>query len=261
MKFLRLLAAGCLALACVSAWSDEAAIRKNWLLHNPKGPPIDEISRTPIAGLYELRVDKELIYSDEQGNYLIYPSRDVTDGRLPDGHLLDARNKLDLTDQRLTQIMQKEVPRLPYADALVFKQGNGSRRMIVFEDPNCHFCKDAERNFASLKDVTIYTFLIPILGDDSVAKSRTIWCSRNNAQVWRNWMLQGVMPARPMGSCDLGALTRNLELAGRYHLNYTPAILFDDGSRFAGNADVERLSKRLDDVAAAAAAAAAAKKG
>lgn len=245
-RALRVLAAGAFALACATAWSDDAAIRKNWNLHNPKGPPIDEITKTPIAGLYELRIDKEIVYSDEQGNYLIFPSREQTDG-----HLLDVRTKTDLTEQRLTRMMAQDVPKLPYGDALMIKQGNGARRMIVFEDPNCHFCKDAERNFAALKDVTIYTFLIPILGDDSVAKSRQIWCSKDNARVWRTWMLQGTMPPRPMGACDLSALTRNLDLAARYHLNYTPAIIFDDGSRFAGNADVEALSKRLDAVAAA----------
>jgi thiol:disulfide interchange protein DsbC len=245
-RALRLLAAAAFALAAASAWSDEAAIRKNWMLRNPKGPPIDEITKTPIAGLYELRVDKEIIYSDEQGNYLIFPSRDQTDG-----HLLDARTKTDLTEQRMARILAQDIPRLPYADALTIKQGNGSRHMVVFEDPNCHFCKDAERNFAALKDVTIHTFLIPILGDDSLSKSRTIWCSKNNAQVWRAWMLQGVMPPRPMGSCDLSAIDRNLDLASRYHLNYTPAIIFDDGSRYAGNADVTLLAKRLDEVAAA----------
>ena len=245
-RALRVLAAGAFALACATAWSDDAAIRKNWNLHNPKGPPIDEITKTPIAGLYELRVDKEIVYSDEQGNYLIFPSRDQTDG-----HLLDVRTKTDLTEQRLTRIMAQDVPKLPYGDALMIKQGNGSRRLIVFEDPNCHFCKDAERNFAALKDVTIYTFLIPILGDDSVSKSRQIWCSKDNARVWRTWMLQGTMPPRPMGSCDMSALTRNLDLATRYHLNYPPAIIFDDGTRFAGTTDVQALSKRLDEVAAA----------
>ncbi len=121
----------------------------------------------------------------------------------------------------------------------------------MFEDPNCHYCKDAERSFMQLKNVTIYTFLIPILGEDSVTKTRTIWCSKNNAQVWRNWMLQGDLPPRPMGNCDLSAIQRNLDLAARHHLNYTPAIIFDDGSRFAGEADVEHLGKRLDEVAAA----------
>ena len=253
VRALRVLLAGMLALACAAAWSDEAAIRKNWNLHNPKGPPIDEVAKTPIAGLYELRVGGDIVYSDESANYLIYPSRDVTDGRLPDGHLLDTRTKTDLTDQRLQKILEKEVPRLPFGDALVFKQGTGARRMVVFEDPNCHFCRDAERSFMQLKDVTIYTFLIPILGQDSVDKARTIWCSKNNAQVWRNWMLQNVMPPRPMGKCDVAVLERNLDLAARHHLNYTPAIIFDDGSRFAGNADLEHLTKRLDEVAAAAA--------
>jgi len=250
-RALRLLLAGSLALACLAAWSDDAAIRKNWALRNPKGPAIDEIAKTPIAGLYELRVGADLIYSDEQGLYLIYPGRDMGNGQLPDGHILDTRKNVDLTDQRLNRLMEKEVPKLPYGDALVFKQGNGSRHMVVFEDPNCHYCKDAERSFMQLKDVTIHTFLIPILGDDSVVKARTIWCSRNNAQAWRDWMVNGTMPPRPMGACDVKTLDRNLELAARHHLNYTPAIIFDDGSRFAGNADLAHLNKRLDEVAAA----------
>ena len=244
---LRLLLAGLLALSCAAAWSDEAAIRKTWAQQHPDGPAIDEIAKTPIAGLYELRIGKDILYSDDQGVYQIYPSHDRIDG-----HIVDANKKVDITDERLSKILATDLPKLPYNDALVFKQGNGARRMIVFEDPNCHYCKDAEKNFAALKNVTIYTFLIPILGDDSVVKAREIWCSKNNAQVWRTWMLQGVMPPRPMGSCDVQALERNLDLAGRYHLNYTPAIIFDDGSKFAGSADLEHLTKRLDEVAAAA---------
>jgi thiol:disulfide interchange protein DsbC len=243
-RALRALTVAALGLACLAAWSDEAAIRKVWAAHNPKGPGIDEISKTPIAGLYELRVDKEIFYSDEQGNYMIFPSRDQTDG-----HILDTRTKTDLTEQRLARILAQDVPKLPFGDAIVIRQGTGARRMVVFEDPNCHFCKDAERNFSALKDVTIYTFLIPILGDDSVAKARSLWCSKDNGKAWRTWMLDGVMPPRAMGPCDLAPLTRNLALAERYHLNYTPAIIFDDGSRLAGNADVEKLSKRLDEAA------------
>ena len=243
---LRHVLAGLLALSCVAAWSDDAAIRKTWSQQHPNGPAIDEISKTPISGLYELRIGKDIVYSDDQGVYQIYPSPDHIDG-----HVVDANKKVDVTEQRLAKIMAADLPKLPYGDALVFKQGTGARHMIVFEDPNCHFCKDAEKNFAALKNVTIHTFLIPILGDDSVVKARQIWCSKNNAQVWRTWMLQGVMPPRPMGSCDLQALERNLDLATRYHLNYTPAIIFDDGSKFAGSADLEHLAKRLDEVAAA----------
>ena len=246
VRLLRLVPAGLLAFACFSAWSDEAAIRKVWNQQHPNGPAIEEISRTPIAGLYEIKVAKDILYTDEQGVYQIYPSHDRIDG-----HLIDAVKKVDLTDEHLARMMAADLPKLPYGDALTFKQGNGARHMIVYEDANCHYCKDAERNLAELKNVTIHTFLIPILGDDSMAKARTIWCSKNNAQAWRHWMIEGVMPPRPMGACDVATLDRNLELANRYHLNYTPAIIFDDGSRFAGNADLEHLTKRLDEVAAA----------
>jgi thiol:disulfide interchange protein DsbC len=246
-RLLRLVAGAALAAACVASFADDAAIRRNWAARNPKSAPIDEISKTPIPGLYELRIDKQIVYSDEQANVVIFPSLEQSDG-----HLVDTRSKADLTEQRLARIRALDMPRLPYGDAIVFKQGTGARRMVVFEDPNCHYCKDAERNFMLLKDVTIYTFLIPILGDDSVAKSRQIWCSPNNAQAWRSWMTEGQLPPRPMGRCDVQALQRNLDLAARYHLNYTPAILFDDGSRHTGLADVASLTKRLDEVAAAA---------
>jgi thiol:disulfide interchange protein DsbC len=246
-RALRAFSAAALAASCLAALADDAAIRKNWAAHHPKTPVIDEISKTPIPGLYELRVDKQLVYSDEQGNFVIFPSREQGEG-----HIFDERSNTDLTEQRLAKIMAQDLARMPYGDALVFKQGTGARRMIVFEDPNCHYCKDAERNFMQLKDVTIYTFLIPILGEDSVAKSRLIWCSKDNAKAWRTWMTQGEMPVRPMGRCDLGPLTRNLALADRYHLNYTPAIIFEDGTRYVGTADVAQLQKRLDDIAAAA---------
>ena len=98
------------------------------------------------------------------------------------------------------------------------------------------------------------TFVIPILGPDSVVKSRDIWCAKDNSKVWRDWMLAGVLPQRSMGNCDTAAIKRNADLATRYHVNGTPALIFDDGSRFAGAVDLDRLSKKLDEVAAAAAA-------
>lgn len=243
-RALRTLIATGLALACLSAWSDDAAIRKAWSERYPTLKPIDQIEKTPIPGLYELRSNGDFFYSDEQGNYIIVASRNGIEG-----HLVDTRTKSDLTEERMDKALAADIPKLPYKDAIVRKFGNGSRHLVVFEDPNCHFCKDVEKNFVALKDVTIYTFLIPILGPDSVMKSRDIWCSHDSAKAWQSWMLDGVAPLRSMGQCDIATLDRNKALADHFRVDGTPAIFFDDGSRFPGAADLTRLSKRLDEVA------------
>jgi thiol:disulfide interchange protein DsbC len=243
---LRALAVATLATACLSAWSDDAAIRKAWAERYPTFKPIDEISKTPIPGLFELRAGPDVYYSDDQGNYIIIASANGLEG-----HLIDTKAKSDLTEERMNKRLASDVPRMPFKDAIMLKQGNGSRRLVVFEDPNCHYCKDVEKNLVALKDVTIYTFLIPILGPDSVTKSRDIWCSADNAKAWRSWMLDGVTPLRGMGQCDVAALDRNKALADRFRVNGTPAIIFDDGSRFAGATGLEQLSKRLNDVSMA----------
>ena len=242
---LRPLVALTLSCASLAAWSDEAAIRKAWAERYPTFHPIDEVAKSPLPGLYEIRAGADIYYADETGNYMILASRDSIEG-----HIVDTRVKADLTEERIGKMLAADIPKLPFKDAIVRKFGNGSRRLVVFEDPNCHYCRDVERSFVGLKDVTIYTFVIPILGADSVAKARDIMCARDNARVWREWMLDGTAPTRAMGRCDAAVLDRNRQLAERFRVNGTPAIIFDDGSRFAGAADLGRLSKRLDEVAA-----------
>ena len=123
----------------------------------------------------------------------------------------------------------------------------------MFVDPNCGYCKKFERDLAAVKDVTIYAFLYPILGPDSNAKSRDIWCAADPAKTWRAWMIDGVVPPKAMGSkCDAQALQRNLELGRKYRVQGTPAVVFEDGTRVPGAIPLEQVEKAL---------AAAAKRG
>ena len=224
----------------LTASAGEAEIRKNLAARIPQFAKIDEITKSPVPGLYEVRINGfEIFYTDEQGNYLLQ------------GNLIDVKARRNLTEERIEKLSEVAFDKLPFKDAIVFKQGSGARRLVVFEDPNCHFCKDVEKNLVALKDVTIYTFLIPILGPDSVQKSRDIWCAKDAAKTWRSWMLSGVAPQREMGHCDTSALTRNTALAEKHRVMGTPAIVFDDGSRIGGFVELDKLEKRLDEVAAA----------
>ena len=214
--------------------ADEAAIRKNLAARLPQFPKVDEVRKTPIPGLYEVRTGTDLYYSDENGDHLI-------DG----GHIVATKTRENLTQVRIDQITRIDFATLPLKDAIVWKQGTGARKLVVFADPNCGYCKRLEGDLNNLKDVTVYTFLYPILGGDSPEKSRSIWCAKDNTKVWRGWMLDGTTPPRAMGPCDDGALARNEALGRRYKINGTPAIVFEDGKRVPGAMPADQIEKQL----------------
>jgi thiol:disulfide interchange protein DsbC len=228
----RACAAAVLLLAGL-AQADEASIRKNLAERLPNFPPIDEISKTPIPGLFEVRIGNELLYTDENGQHII------------EGNLIDTKTRTNLTEARIAKLTQIDFASLPLQDAILIKQGTGARKLVVFGDPNCGYCKRMEKDLLTLKDVTIYTFLYPILGPDSNVKSRDIWCSREPAKVWRNWMVDGATPPKAMGKCDTSALDRNLAMGNRYRVRGTPAVVFEDGSRSPGALPADQLETRI----------------
>ena len=233
MKSLNLLALAVAGLLAVgAALAQDAVIRKNLAERLPNFPKIDEITKTAIPGLYEVRLGTEILYTDEQGNHLIQ------------GSMIDTRTRANLTEERIEKLTAIDFSTLPFKDAVVIKQGSGARKLVVFGDPNCGYCKRFERDLATLKDVTIYTFLYPILGPDSTAKSRDIWCAKDSAKVWRSWMVDGVTPPKNVGSCDTAALDRNVALGQKYRVQGTPAVVFENGVRKPGAlpaAQVEQL--------------------
>lgn len=233
MSFVRILWAAWALLFAAAAGADEAAIRKNLAERLPNFPPIDEISKTPIPGIYELRIGADLLYTDEQGQYVIQ------------GSVIDTKSRVNLTEARIAKLTQIDFSALPLKDAILIKQGSGARKLVVFGDPNCGYCKKLERDLLALKDVSIYTFLFPILGPDSNVKARDIWCSREPAKVWRGWMVDGATPPKAMGSCDTSALDRNIALGNRNRVTGTPAVVFEDGSRSPGALPADQLESRL----------------
>jgi thiol:disulfide interchange protein DsbC len=215
--------------------ADEAEIRKNLAQRLPEFPKIDEVSKTPLPGIWELRIGNEVLYTDADGTYLIQ------------GELIDTKTKSNLTQQRITKLTAIKFDELPVKDSMVIKQGNGSRKLAVFADPNCGYCKRLERDLLALKDVTIYNFVYPVLGPDSNEKSRAIWCSKDAMKTWRDWMIDGVTPPRAMGKCDDAAIQRNLEYGKKYRINGTPAIIFENGERVPGALPAAELAKRIDE--------------
>ena len=228
-----LLAVALAAGAAVPALGQEALIRKNLAERLPDFPKIDEVTKTPVPGIYEIRFGTDILYTDERGEYIFQ------------GNLIETKSRVDLTQARMDKITAINFATLPLRDAIVWKQGTGARRLVVFADPNCGYCKKFETEMQQVKDVTVYTFLIPILGGDSPDKARNIWCAKNNSAVWRDWMIRGDAPARSMGPCDTTALERNLALSKKYRVNGTPALVFEDGKRVPGALMADQVARQL----------------
>jgi thiol:disulfide interchange protein DsbC len=222
-------------LVCGTALAQEAVIRKNLAERLPTLPKIDEIRATPIAGVFEVRFGgTEIIYTDATGDHVFAGAA-----------LIETKTRTDLTEARINKLLEIDFDKLPIKDAVVFKQGTGARKMAVFVDPNCGYCKRFERDIAGMKDITIYTFLVPILGADSATKSRDIWCAKDAPRAWRAWMLDNVVPPKSAAACDSAAIERNLEFSKRNRINGTPVTLLEDGSRKVGAVPVDALEKLL----------------
>ena len=225
-----LLAAASLGLA-LTATAQEPAIRKTLAERIPQLEKIDEVRATPMGGLYEVRVGTDLFYTDAKGNFLIQ------------GELIDTKARRNLTEDRINKLTAVDFNTLPLQDAFATVRGNGKRKLVVFADPNCGYCKRFERDLQNVDNVTIYTFLYPILSPDSAEKSRNIWCAKDRNNAWNDWMLREKTPAA--ASCDTAALQRNLAFGKKHKITGTPTLLFANGARVPGAIGAADIEKRL----------------
>jgi len=197
---------------------------------------VTAVRRTPFAGLFEVQLGANLVYTDAQVGYVL------------DGTLIDAASRQDLTEARLQALVKNAQANLPLELAVKQVKGevkdkqNGERWIAIFEDPNCGYCKQLRRSLESIDNLTIYSFLYPILSPDSREKARDIWCAGNPVQALEDWMLRGTVPAR--SECD-APLENILALGQQLMVRGTPAIFFDDGTRADGALPLAELKARL----------------
>lgn len=196
---------------------------------------IKGIAKSPIAGLYEVNLGTQMLYSDAAGDYVLL------------GDLVDAKTHKNLTEARMSEINKIDFASLPFANAVKVVKGNGSRRIAVFSDPNCPYCKQLEKTLKSVDNVTVYTFLYPVLTPDSAVKSKSIWCSTDRAKAWESWMQDHQAPTAA-GTCDTAAIDKNLALGQSMNVTGTPTVFLADGRRLPGAVPADELNKQLSAV-------------
>lgn len=193
---------------------------------------IKSVSTSPIPGIYEVLVGNEVVYTDANSKYLIQ------------GEIIELATGANLTEQRQADLSRIKWSELNQSNALKSVRGNGSRQMAVFSDPNCGYCKRLDKSLQQLDNVTIYTYLIPILSPDSAQKSKQIWCSANPQKTYIDWMINGITPS---GKSDCNTpLDKNMAFAKTHGITGTPTIFFTDGSRFPGAVQITDIEKKFN---------------
>jgi len=217
-----------------AAHADEASVKKAVEAHLET--KVDAVKKLPFLGLYEVQAGSDIVYANEGATYIII------------GNIIDTKAKQNLTQARVNQLSTIKFADLPLEMAVKTVRGNGKRVIATFEDPNCGYCKKLAREMQSLNDITIYTFMIPILSADSADKSKAVWCAPDRSKAWFDLMISGTVP--PPGTCEVPT-DKVLALSQRLKVNGTPAIFFSNGERMPGFVPAAKLEEKLKQIAAA----------
>ena len=221
-----------LCLMVSAARADEASLRKSLMADFP-GEKIESLKKTPYFGLYEVVVGGELFYTDENASFLFL------------GHVVDPKTKQSLTSERLQEIKDARrisIDSLPLDLSIKAVKGTGKRKLAVFSDPNCPYCKRLEKELAKITDVTVYTLLYPVL-NGSLPTATSIWCSSDRLKAWDDFMLKGIAP--PGKNCETPISTL-VQTGQKYRINGTPTLIFADGSVVPGMITADAIEKKLN---------------
>jgi len=206
------------------------------LKHAYPNTKIQSVSPTPLPGIYQVVMGRNVAFVDASGRYFIF------------GHLFDMQKQVDLTASTSasaddgTQNVRLNFKDLPLNEAIKTVHGNGSRVVAVFSDPECPYCRQLEPELAKLNNVTIYTFLLPLasIHPDSPAEATAIWCQHDRSKAWNDFMLRGTQTSPPKAGCKT-PLADIQTLAAKYNINGTPYLISGDGRIMPGAANSERL--------------------
>ena len=230
----KLLSLALLLLLWCPAQADEFEVKK--AVEAKLGARVESVSKSGYLGLYEVYVDGNILYTDDKVTAILIG-----------GQLIDGKTMTNVTEERRRKLSAIRFADLPLEFAIKQVRGNGSRVLATFEDPNCGYCKTLAKELQKLDNVTVYTFLYPILSEDSDRKSKQIWCSANRAKAWNDWMVDNRAPTG-RDDCDTTAVTRNKELGRKLNISGTPTMFFGDGERVPGAMPLPRIEQKLRQV-------------
>ena len=208
---------------------------------------VDQVNPTSINGLYEVVVGRKIFYVSTDGKLAVF------------GNIVDLATKQSITEQHMQDLAKVDFNKLPLDLAIKQVIGDGSRKIAVFTDPDCPYCKMFEKQVVpQLKNVTVYSFLFPLpIHPNAATHAKQIWCSTDRVATWAAWMQKDkALPTNT--SCDTSGLDKVMKLGTDVvQVDGTPTIVLETGQILPGMLPADQLNAKLAEVSGKAGSASA----
>ncbi len=229
--------ASVIALVLASAAiADEAAVRRMMEAKLAAGGRVESVARMPGAGLFEVVIrgadGPQIYYVDERASVLVI------------GQAFDARSGRNLTEERMRKLSAIRWDVLPFQWAITDRRGNGRRKIAIFSDPNCPYCKRFEEDLAKLDDITVHIFPYAVIKPESVRQAKAVWCSKDRVKAWNDLMFRRIEPAAAP-DCDT-PVEKLVEYGRGVGASSTPTWFLETGERYSGALPLDRVRALLD---------------
>lgn len=194
---------------------------------------IDNVSPTPINGLYQVVIGSDVIYMTRDGNYVIK------------GEILDLEERRNLTEDVRAGSRVRILDSIKKDDYIEFSSKNMQDAIYVFTDVDCGYCRKLHLDVPELNSlgVSVRYLAYPRAGVDSAAghEMSNVWCAKDRQKALTTAKNREPVEAK---SCD-DPVAEQYALGQKLGVRGTPAIYLQNGRMLPGYMPPDEIIKQL----------------
>ena len=200
------------------------------------GAPVQSLEQTPIAGLYQVVVQGQVLYMTGDGRYIIQ------------GDAFDVATHTPLNNVTLNRLRREAIAKLSPDLMIRFAPPHPKYTVTVFTDVDCPYCRAFHANIDKINKLGIavdYLFWPRTgLGTPSARKATDVWCAADR-QAALTRAFEGDTPR--FTECK-SPVAHDFHLGVDLGVDGTPTVIADNGMVLGGYVDPQELLRRLQAV-------------
>lgn len=210
------------------------------------GVTVKSVKPAPARGLFEVLFEKGggigLVFIDFAKKHLL------------EGQVMNLATKQPVIahEQELPKPKQftgVDPKLIPVQHAFTIGNPKGSKKMYVFTDPDCPYCRNLHPELIKLEklmpDLAIHIMLYPLqqLHPQAYDKARVVLSSKSRQNLDKAF--EGKELPKPKGAEGKASVDAIIQFSQEQGINGTPTILLPNGSPYQGARSAEAIQKSI----------------